>query len=102
MVSNDGGEQPKKSNLTAIVKGYADRIGTLEDAREEAVEDIREVFKEAKLAGLDVPALRKAIRLRRKSTRDELREERDKLDLYLHALGMLPGDLEANDEGKMF
>jgi uncharacterized protein (UPF0335 family) len=47
------------------------------------------VFAEAKGQGFDTKIMRQVIRLRKKDTA-ERQEEEALLDLYLHALGMIP------------
>ena len=45
---------------------------------------------EAKANGFDTKTLRKIITLRKKNA-EERQEEEAMLDLYMHALGMIPG-----------
>ena len=51
------------------------------------VDDIRDVYAEAKGSGFDVKALRAIVRLRKQDT-DERREQQAILETYMHALGM--------------
>ncbi|MCC2113445.1 MAG: DUF2312 domain-containing protein, partial [Hyphomicrobiales bacterium] len=52
-------------------------------------DDIRDVYAEAKGNGFNTKTLRQVVRLR-KQDRDERMEQEALLDLYLHALGMIP------------
>jgi uncharacterized protein (UPF0335 family) len=63
-----------------------ERIERLEQEKAEVMEQIKEVFAEAKGAGVDVKILRKVVRLR-KQDRAKRQEEEAILDLYLSALG---------------
>ena len=60
-----------------------------EEEKKEVAEQIKEVFAEAKSNGFDTKTLRKVISLRKKAL-EERQEEEAMLDLYLHALGMIP------------
>jgi uncharacterized protein (UPF0335 family) len=76
---------------------FVDKIEKLEAEKKQIGEFIKEIFSEAKSQGFDVKILRKVLSIRKIDPRD--REEQDTiLDLYLHALGMIPGDEDAEDE----
>ena len=72
------------------LKSIVERIERLEEEKKEVAEQIKEVYAEAKANGFDAKTLRKVVSLRKKSTEDR-QEEEAMLDLYLSALGMLPG-----------
>jgi poly(A) polymerase len=55
--------------------------------------DIKEVYAEAKANGFDTKILRKVISLRKKEP-SEREEEQSMLDVYMAALGMVPGEAE--------
>ncbi|MGG7565813.1 DUF2312 domain-containing protein [Rhodovulum sp. DZ06] len=74
------------SQLRSIVE----RIERLEEEKKEVAEQIKEVYAEAKGNGFDVKTLRKIVALRKKKP-EERTEEEAMLDLYMQALGMLPG-----------
>lgn len=82
-------------STTAVAAGQlraiVERIERLEEEKKEVAEQIKEVYAEAKANGFDSKTLRKVVSLRRKST-EERQEEEALLDLYLSALGMLPGE----------
>jgi uncharacterized protein (UPF0335 family) len=72
------------------LKSVVERIERLEEEKKAVAEQIREVYAEAKANGFDTKTLRKVVSLRKRST-EERQEEEALLDLYLSALGMLPG-----------
>lgn len=72
------------------LRSIVDRIERLSEERKAIGDDIADIFKEAKSAGLDVKALRQLIRNRRQDA-----AEREELELlvatYERALGQLSG-----------
>ncbi len=72
------------------LRAIVERIERLEEEKKEVAEQIKEVYAEAKANGFDTKTLRKVVSLRKKSA-DERSEEEAMLELYLAALGMLPG-----------
>lgn len=83
---------------TAIVngqlRGLIERIERLEEEKKVLSGDIKEVYSEAKANGFDTKIIRLLVRLRRKAAA-EREEEQSMLDVYMAALGMLPGEAEA-------
>ena len=83
---------------TAVAQGQLrsliERIERLEEEKKALAADIREVYAEAKANGFDTKIVRKVVTLRKKE-RHEREEEEAMIELYLNALGMLPGDAEA-------
>jgi len=73
------------------LKSLIERIERLEEEKKAIGDDIKDVFAEAKGQGFDTKIMRQVIRLRKKDTA-ERQEEEALLDLYLHALGMVPKD----------
>ncbi len=73
------------------LRSIVERIERLEEEKKALADDIKEVYAEAKGNGFDTKILRKVISLRKRD-RAELDEEESLLDVYLRALGMLPGD----------
>jgi uncharacterized protein (UPF0335 family) len=71
------------------LKSFVERIERLEEEKKGIADDIRDVFAEAKGQGFDTKILRQVIRLRKKDSA-ERQEEEALLDLYMHALGMVP------------
>jgi uncharacterized protein (UPF0335 family) len=72
------------------LKAIVERIERLEEEKSEVAGQIKEVYAEAKGNGFDAKTLRKIVSLRKKDT-EERQEEEALLDLYMHALGMIPG-----------
>ncbi|MGE4339434.1 MAG: DUF2312 domain-containing protein [Pigmentiphaga sp.] len=79
------------------LRSLVERIERLEEEKKATLADIKEVYAEAKGHGFDTKVLRKIIALRTKD-RDEREEEEAILDLYMQALGMLPGDADDSEE----
>lgn len=73
------------------LKSVVERIERLEEERQALADDIRDIFAEAKANGFDTKVLRRVIVLRRLD-RTTRQEQESILELYLHALGMLPED----------
>jgi uncharacterized protein (UPF0335 family) len=71
------------------LKSFIERIERLEEEKKGIADDIRDVYAEAKGQGFDAKVMRQVIRLRKKDTA-ERQEEEALLDLYMHALGMVP------------
>lgn len=74
------------------LKSFIDRIERLEEEKGKILQDIKEVYSEAKFTGFDTKTIRKVISLRAKSEH-EREEEETLLDLYKRAVGLAP-DLE--------
>ena len=72
------------------LKSIIERVERLEEEKRQVADQIKEVFGEAKANGFDARTIRKVVSLRKKPT-EEREEEEALLDLYLSALGMLPG-----------
>lgn len=72
------------------LRSIIERVERLEEEKKEVADQIKEVMAEAKANGFDTKTLRKVISLRKKNV-EERQEEEAMLDLYLHALGMIPG-----------
>ena len=74
------------------LRALVERIERLEDEKKAIMEDIKEVYGEAKGNGFDTKVLRQVVRIRKLDKSERLEQEAI-LDTYLHALGMVP-DLE--------
>lgn len=66
---------------------FIERIERLEEEKSALMEDIKEVYAEAKGVGFDVKVMRKLIGLRKMDT-EKRRELEDILELYKAAIGM--------------
>jgi uncharacterized protein (UPF0335 family) len=84
-------------NAQAQLKSVVERVERLETEKAEVVEQIKEVFAEAKGNGFDVKILRKIVRIRKMDRAKRLEEEAI-LDLYLSALGELPAERELAED----
>lgn len=72
------------------LKAFVERIERLEEEKKAIADDIKDVYAEAKGTGYDTKILKQVISIRKKEPHE--REEQEALlDLYLAALGMLPG-----------
>lgn len=70
------------------LKSVIDRIERLEEDKKSVMEDLKNVYAEAKGNGFDTKVIRKIIRLRKQDTAQR-QEEEALLDLYLSAIGGL-------------
>ena len=70
------------------LKSFVERIENLEDEKTELLQQIRDVYAEAKSEGYDVKIMRQVIRLRKMRDHDRSEQE-ELLDLYKSALGMV-------------
>ncbi|WP_395690011.1 DUF2312 domain-containing protein [Aestuariivirga sp.] len=83
----------KTSFARGQLKSIVERIERLEEEKKTIAGDIKEVYAEAKANGFDTKILRKVISLRKKEA-TERAEEQSMLDVYMAALGMIPGEAE--------
>lgn len=78
------------------LRQYISRIERLEEEKAHTAQDIRDAYAEAKANGFDPKIMRQVIRLRKMESHD--REEQETiLDIYKHALGMIPGSGEIDE-----
>ena len=80
------------------LRSLIERIERLEEEKAELANDIRDVFAEAKAHGFDTKVMRQVIRLRRQDTAERHEQEAIR-DLYMSALGMLPGAEGTHEDG---
>ena len=71
-------------NITDL-KNTIDKIETVERRKDEAAEDVKEVYAEAKSKGYCTKTLKQVVKLRKKD-KDALQEEDALLELYRGAL----------------
>lgn len=89
------GNNDSNNNQTQDVDGVAgkrlqsfiERIERLEEEKAALMEDIKEVYAEAKAVGFDAKTMRTIVRLR-KMDLEKRREADDLLEIYKAALGM--------------
>ena len=70
---------------------FIERIERLEEEKKGIADDVKDVYAEAKGSGFDIKVMRKIISMRKRDV-SEREEEEAILDLYMKALGMIPGD----------
>jgi uncharacterized protein (UPF0335 family) len=75
----------------AQLKAFIERIERLMEEIKGLQDDVKDVYAEAKGSGFDIKVMRKIISMRKRDV-SEREEEEAILDLYMQALGMIPGD----------
>jgi len=80
------------------LRQYIEQIERLEEEKKALAADVRDKYLEAKAIGFDVKAMRKIVVLRKKS-QTEREEEEGLLEVYMHALGMIPEPLDEDAPG---
>ncbi|MCC6597221.1 MAG: DUF2312 domain-containing protein [Alphaproteobacteria bacterium] len=85
-----GQEEPKDVGGVAgkRLQSFIERIETLEQEKAALMEDLKEVYAEAKGTGFDVKTIRKIVSLRKQDV-EKRREADELLDLYKSAIGMI-------------
>ena len=81
--SGSGGDAVSGQRL----RSFIERIERLEEEKSEILEDIKEVYAEAKATGFEPKIMRKLVRLRKMDT-EKRREEEEILNLYKDAVGL--------------
>jgi uncharacterized protein (UPF0335 family) len=76
------------NSIDPALKGFVDRIETLEEEKRNTAEDIRSVYGEAKDKEISVRALRAVIKLRREDAAKRAAREAE-IDEIMHKLGMI-------------
>lgn len=76
------------STAQGQLKSIVERVERLEVEKAEIMEQIKEVYNEAKGNGFDVKELRTIVRLRKQDA-NERQEQETILETYMQALGML-------------
>lgn len=69
------------------LKNFVERIERLEEQKNNFLEDMKEVYKEASVHGFDISTMKKIVRLRKMDMK-KLEEQEYLLDLYRNALGL--------------
>ncbi len=68
---------------------FIEKIERLEEDKAKLMEDLKEVFSEAKGSGFDPKVMKQILKLR-KMKHEDIAEQEELLDLYKQALGMIP------------
>ncbi len=76
------------SSAKEYLNQFMARIERLEEDKRVVLEDIKELYGEAKAQGFDSKVLRQVVRIR-KIDKAKLDEHEELMDLYKHALGMI-------------
>ena len=76
------------ANAQGRLRGIIERLERLDEDKAAVMDDMKEVFAEAKGEGYDVKTLRKVLRIN-KMDKAKRQEEEAILDLYLSALGLI-------------
>ena len=79
--SNEGGVAGER------LKSFIERVERLEEEKTALMEDIKEVYAEAKATGFEPKIMRKMVSLRKLDI-EKRREEEELLELYKAAIGM--------------
>jgi uncharacterized protein (UPF0335 family) len=69
------------------LRSFVKRIEKLEEDKLGVLEDIRDVYAEAKGTGFDATIIRKIVRIRKLEV-EKRREQEQLMELYMSALGM--------------
>ena len=78
---------PTKGEADTRLRSFLERVERLEAEKAELVEDIKEVYGEAKANGYDPKIMRKIVRLRKMDV-EKRREEEALIEVYRNAVGM--------------
>lgn len=70
------------------LKSIIERIERMEEEKKVIVDDIKDIYSEAKGNGYDLKALRTIVRMRKQDP-NERAEQETVLELYMQSLGML-------------
>ena len=70
------------------LESFIQRIERLEEEKKAILEDLKEVYSEAKSVGFDVKIMRQIVRMRKMDEADRVEME-SMLETYKNALGML-------------
>jgi uncharacterized protein (UPF0335 family) len=76
------------SSAKEYLNQFMARIERLEEDKKVVLEDIKELYAEAKAQGFDAKVLRQVVRIR-KIDKAKLDEHEELMDMYKHALGMI-------------
>ena len=84
----DGSANVEGASTIAVdrLRSFIERVERLEEEKAAILNDVKEIYAEAKGEGYDVKILRQVVRIR-KMDRSDRQEQEAILDLYLSALG---------------
>ena len=84
----DGSASVEGATTIAVerLRSFIERVERLEEEKAAIMNDVKEVYAEAKGEGYDVKTLRQVVRIR-KMDRADRQEQEALLELYLNAIG---------------
>ncbi len=89
---NSNNEAQSSSDVGGVagqrLVSFIERVERLEEEKAALMEDIKEIYAEAKGVGFDVKTIRKIVALRKMDS-EKRRESEELLELYKSAVGML-------------
>jgi uncharacterized protein (UPF0335 family) len=81
-------DENEERNVTAErLKSFIERVERLEEEKNQILEDIKEVYSEAKGTGFDTKVMREIVKIR-KADPDKRKEFEEILELYKAAVGV--------------
>ena len=89
-MAEEGHRVPTSEIAADRLMSFIERVERLEEEKAALMEDIKEIYAEAKGSGFDVKVLRQVVRIRKMDSADRAEQEA-LLDLYLDAVGMRRG-----------
>lgn len=69
------------------LKKYIERIENLENQKRAIMDDIKDIYQEAKSEGFDLPAMKATVKIKMKGM--ETIEYEETRDVYLNSIGLL-------------
>jgi uncharacterized protein (UPF0335 family) len=85
--SGDDGTQDVGGVAGKRLKSFLDRIERLEEERKGISDDIKDIYREAKGVGFDVPTMKKVLKARQMES-EKRHEQMELFDLYSAAIGL--------------
>lgn len=89
-MSEEGQRAPSSEIAGERLLQFIERIERMEEEKKALMDDIKEIYAEAKGTGFDVKVLRQVVRIRKMDSGDRAEQEA-LLDLYLSAVGIVRG-----------
>lgn len=94
-LEHDTATNEAKNDIGRQLRSFIERIERMDEEKQAIVDDIKEIYAEAKGNGFDSKIMRIIIRRRKQDAND--RAEQDALrDTYEHALGMAAAPADGN------
>ena len=87
--TGSSGETVARDQLRAFIE----RIERMEEEKAAIGKDIKEIYAEAKGTGFETKIMRRIVNIRKQDANERLQQDA-LLELYMSALGMIPGEDE--------